>query len=189
MYLNLTFDNKLLNTSSLGALFIISGVLMVDNGLDNYGSKNEIGSLLFILGWLLITYSFNNASTNDLITFKNIYPMLVFGAAFAAQKTIQWDIPSRMNYIMAAAMSFVATWYLFAYKISEKKTSVKSKKIKQFMAYGGATSIIASMAILMMQRRYDFINQNWNGKSNVFNPGLVLFTLGWAGIVGSLSIK
>ncbi len=169
---------------TIGATLVVSGVIVTDHALD-HNTTNPAGSLLFILGWMLVALSI----TNFTVDWKKLgATIFVVIAAITAQYGLT---NNNINFIILGGILFVISWYLLAFVISYDETNKKIDWQKGKFAFIGATLILISMMILMNDRKHSiyYILRGVKGTRGLYSFGLPLFTLGWILIMLATSIQ
>ncbi len=165
---------------------VISGVLIADHSVDSGKGENALGGNLFIAGWLL--FALFLAFPNGKFDLKNSWlkilgAILVLVAATTSQKSMK---NKNANHMMFFGL-FATAWIFFAWTLAyDLETKSLDSNVFQFTLLG-SLAVIGSMFVLKNNRRYSVDNQDLSGPSNVYNPGIGLFTLGWVMVMAGIS--
>ena len=173
---NLKISRPDLTLKSIGALMIVSGVILTDKAVDK-GSKSDVGKYLFILGWFVVAYSTSDKMKNKSVFFSALF---VLAMAMFAQKQMHEviDLGEDEQKAMIGMGVFSLAWFVFAFHLN------KQNKVKSLIPFISAGAVILSMMILKNNRFYG----NPISKVNIYNFGLPLFVIGWVGIIISSSL-
>lgn len=164
------------------ALTIMIGVLMVDHAIDERASAalKNIGMMLFMGGWLVMTwYTFDNwyLTVGSLGILASIMMLVMLPGMFPRY---------RGTIVTVSGALFALFWLVFAFGIAGDDID---NSTKAWLSYGGTALIIASMMLLFRYRKFDVRSNMHTGPGYVYNPGLVMFGMGWVAVSMAYSME
>lgn len=187
---NISLDKNLLAWSSLGAVGVISGVV-VKNSMEQLGkSKSVVGTFvgpaLFVGGWLVFLYAVVLALDGGLGT--NWIPKLQAAAAVAmivgSVLYMKQQMAAGKDVAPYVAVLFPIGWVLLAYTIGigglDSIPSVaKLTGAKSVLSLGAAGAVLLSMMWALPWQRKNCV---------VDGPGMPLFASAWAALIAANSM-
>ncbi len=162
--MSIKLDQKKLLLTGLGALAVITGVIL-KNSAEQLKQPESIygtwlGPAIFIGGWALVAYSISGNRFDPFVWLPVIGIVAAVMMMMMARKKKQ--TPS-----MIWGILFIVGWLAFAYGVG------KGNNIKLFLTFGSTMLVFASMLYFLPKQRE---------KCVVDGPGFTLFTLAWVGI-------
>jgi len=202
------FNYKKCTGATMAAILIVMGVLISDQRADLFSSHplnqsqltKSLGTVSFVVGWLVLAWlviptdyvrddndsdkyhTETDLKKHSMNWYTSISAMLVMVTAMIAQ----YYAPKGMKAFLWPAIAFMAAWIGFGVLLGWKNGEYRPDKL--VMSLPGAILIVLSMGILFMTRKMNIFDEGkLTGPGHVYNPGLVLFTLGWVLIIGAIS--
>lgn len=187
MSLILPFHRNNLTLSFVGAMSVLSGIVLTDRSLDN-SKRNPFGTPLFVAGWLILVYASSlkddNTFDHRLFIMRGVPALFVMAAAMYAQTQMS---PSRQP-MMGFAL-FAAAWMFWAVSLGwhvneEDKLIYDAHRAVRGVI--GAILIVASMMVLIQDRAFNAKSGFPDRAGQTYSFGLPLFVLGWLFVVTAI---
>ena len=181
-------NDEALALTSLGAAGVISGVV-IKNSMEQLSKKNSVlakfvGPAIFVGGWLLVLWAVirGDVGLNATTIQASLAVAMIIGVVMymkdkmSKKEKIEWYI----------GLLFPLGWILLAYTIGlggfDNITNLSIDQvldIKPILSFSSAAVILISMLWALPWQRKNCI---------VDGPGMPLFCLGWALLIGANSI-
>lgn len=183
---------------SLVSVFcIVVGLLISENAFDEGLSTllKAFGLILYVLGWVGVSIAATMTSASGKMGsfLKNGLPaLMVMVAAMISMVPLFMSTPSNYTWIVyLSGVLYSAAWLWFAIAAGYRDgTKFDSQRGTLFIL--GALLVTTSMPILFNYRKFriaDFTPTNDIDKIAVYNPGLVMFAIGWGLVTLGLNKK
>lgn len=166
-----TLNDKILTQTSLGALGVISGVVIKNTYSQMEAPKNKdiaemIGTLVFVVGWLTVLHAVvMKGKTAFVPSQKNIASIASVAGILGSVFIMKSKMKAKEEIHMMYPLIFSASWLALGYNIGE---------------YGNAASVMVILSMLF--------SLPWQRKNCIVDgPGMPLFVAAWALIAYSNS--
>ena len=184
----LCVDNEKFLLLLFAALLILIGILIVEHNVEVCGRWGWVGMILFVTGWIVFIVVVSD-------WFNDLLIALAGGLVPLAAIILYWSLRSCFSPCLTLLflLLFIAAWLFFAWSLQTGKCTFSEEEgggegdldplgvISDNLPWIAVVLIILGLLILFMFRRKNFCCLFYGipGPSYVFNPGLMLLTLGW----------
>lgn len=160
----IVFDTEILLTILIGAICIILGV-SINNGSKQRGFESPvIGSILFVIGWIIVVYGLRQN------------PIAILGAISIIAAVMIKESNLSQNYKQLVAPLFIIGWLIVAYAAA----GGIDLNIKTIMAVFAVIGVFTSMLLILPSERISKITDT---------IGMPIFTASWFLLAGAASLE
>lgn len=197
------FNHKTFVGGLATVALIVTGLLVSDhmadlsivNPLKNNTLFATIGTVSFVVGWLLLTLwviptDFKKISEDHQYEtnkdWSKIYTVVAGLFVMIMTMVAQRFLSDGSWMFYWTIIGLAVAWLIFALLISRESGSYRQDKL--VLSIPGAIFIVVSVLVLFVNRKLSLSSKGAAVKEgNVFNPGLVFFTFGWVLIILAIS--
>jgi len=169
-------NNDLFFKTMVAAVAVISGVSIRNGGFQISAGKatNIIGTIIFILGWIAVTYFISYR--NGKISWTPIIAVLaIVVSVFSTQNANnKYGVKTLSKWSTIFMAIFAAGWIALGYSVARGKSNVAL-----WLGMGAAGAVLLSMLTVLPWQRPRCMSDG---------PGMALFALGWVALAAANSM-